>query len=92
LGHYAFAPALEKRFDRSRRVVERGFKADDWLVARSRQETTMAFLEIPQWLIIGGAFLIMAGFVGLALSRNKEVKSDPASLPGDEPKPKPKSE
>jgi hypothetical protein len=39
-----------------------------------------------------GAFLIMAGFVGLALSRNKEVKSDPASLPGDEPEPKPKRE
>jgi hypothetical protein len=39
--------------------------------------------------MIGGAFLVIAGFIGLALSRNKELEADPALLPGDPSKPEP---
>ena len=49
----------------------------------------MAFLELPHWLMIGGAVVVIGGFIGLALDRNKQVGADPASLPGGEPKPKP---
>jgi hypothetical protein len=33
--------------------------------------------------MIGGAMLVFSGFIGFALSRNKEVETDPALLPGD---------
>jgi hypothetical protein len=31
--------------------------------------------------MIAGAFLVIAGFTGLALTRNKEVEADPVLLP-----------
>jgi hypothetical protein len=37
----------------------------------------------PHWLIIGGGLLVVAGSIGLALSRNRTVESDP--LFGPEP-------
>ncbi len=29
-------------------------------------------LQLPHWLMIAGAILVVAGFLGLALTRNKE--------------------
>ena len=33
-------------------------------------------MELPHWLMIAGAILIAMGFLGLALTRNKEVEVD----------------
>ena len=38
---------------------------------------------IPHWLVIVGAILVFAGLAGLALTRNKEVETDPVLVPGD---------
>ena len=43
----------------------------------------MASLGFPHWLMIGGVILVFSGLIGFALSRNKEVETDPALLPGD---------
>jgi hypothetical protein len=44
----------------------------------------VASIELPHWIMIGGAFLVIAGFIGLALTRNKEVEADPVLLlPGN---------
>ena len=43
----------------------------------------MASLSLPHWLMIGGFVLVLAGFVGLVLTRHAEVGADPVSLPGD---------
>jgi hypothetical protein len=43
----------------------------------------MLALELPHWLMISGSALVMAGLIGLGLSRNKRVESDPVLLPGD---------
>lgn len=43
----------------------------------------MLALELPRWLIVAGSALVMAGLVGLGLTRNKQVESDPLMLPGD---------
>jgi hypothetical protein len=43
----------------------------------------MVSLGLPHWLMIGGAILVFSGLIGFALSRNKEVETDPALLPGD---------
>jgi hypothetical protein len=44
----------------------------------------MASIELPHWIMIGGAFLVIAGFVGLALTRKKEVEEDRVLLlPGN---------
>ena len=40
----------------------------------------MAALGLPHWMMIGGIALVLAGFVGLALTRRTEVEADPASL------------
>jgi hypothetical protein len=37
-------------------------------------------LGLPHWLMLAGAILTLTGFIGLALSRNKEiVEADPGS-------------
>jgi hypothetical protein len=38
-------------------------------------------IELPHWLMIGGAILIAVGFLGLAFARNKEVAANPVSEP-----------
>ena len=43
----------------------------------------MAFLELPHWLMIGGAVLVIAGLIGHGLSRNKNLESDRVLLPVD---------
>ncbi|OAF11793.1 hypothetical protein AYJ54_08005 [Bradyrhizobium centrolobii] len=43
----------------------------------------MLALELPHWLMIVGSGLVIAGLIGLGLSRNKQVDSDPVALPGD---------
>ena len=45
----------------------------------------MSSIELPHWLMIAGALLVVAGVVGLALSRNKGDEADPVVLPGDAP-------
>jgi hypothetical protein len=46
----------------------------------------LSSIELPHWLMIGGASLIAMGFLGLAFTRNKEVTTNPESPP--EPRPK----
>jgi hypothetical protein len=38
-------------------------------------------IELPHWLMIGGAILIAMGFLGLAFTRNKEAATNPDSEP-----------
>jgi hypothetical protein len=38
-------------------------------------------IELPHWLMIGGALLIAIGFLGLAFTRNKEVATNPDTEP-----------
>jgi hypothetical protein len=47
----------------------------------------LSSIELPHWLMIGGAILIAIGFLGLALTRNKEVAPNPDPEP---PVPRPK--
>jgi hypothetical protein len=44
----------------------------------------VASLGLPHWLMIAGALLVTAGFIGFALSRNRAIEIDPGPLP-DEP-------
>jgi hypothetical protein len=46
----------------------------------------LSSIELPLWLMIGGAILIAMGFVGLAFTRNKEVATNPDSPPVPRPK------
>jgi hypothetical protein len=41
----------------------------------------LSSIELPHWLMIGGAILIAIGFLGLAFTRNKEVATNPDSEP-----------
>jgi hypothetical protein len=41
----------------------------------------LSSIELPHWLMIGGALLIAIGFLGLAFTRNKEVATNPDSEP-----------
>jgi hypothetical protein len=43
-------------------------------------------MGLPHWLIIGGGLLVVAGSIGLALSRNMAVESDPPFDPEPEPR------
>ena len=42
----------------------------------------MASLELPHWLMIAGALLVVAGFIGVLVNRKKADEVDP---PPDEP-------
>jgi hypothetical protein len=46
-------------------------------------EAAMLALELPHWLIVAGSALVMAGLIGLGLTRNKQAEGDPVALPGD---------
>jgi hypothetical protein len=41
----------------------------------------LSSIELPHWLMIGGASLIAMGSLGLAFSRNREVATNPESPP-----------
>jgi hypothetical protein len=41
----------------------------------------LSSIELPHWLMIGGALLIAIGFLGLAFTRNKEVATKSDSEP-----------
>ena len=43
----------------------------------------MPVLDLPYWLIIAGSALVLGGLIGLGVSRNRRVESDPILLPGD---------
>ena len=45
----------------------------------------MGWTEFGQGLMIAGGLLVLAGFLGLALRRNKEAEANPVVLPGDAP-------
>jgi hypothetical protein len=47
----------------------------------------LSSIELPHWLMIGGAILIAIGCLGLALTRNKEVAPNHDPEP---PVPRPK--
>jgi hypothetical protein len=41
----------------------------------------LSSIELPHWLLIGGAILTVIGFLGLAFTRNKVVATNPDSEP-----------
>jgi hypothetical protein len=41
----------------------------------------LSSIELPHWLMIGGAILTAMGFLGVAFTRNKEVATNPDSEP-----------
>jgi hypothetical protein len=41
----------------------------------------LSSIELPHWLMIGGALLIATGLLGLAFTRNKEIATNPDSEP-----------
>jgi LPXTG-motif cell wall-anchored protein len=43
----------------------------------------MPLLELPHWLIIAGALLVLVGLTGLAFGRRKQAEHEPELLPGD---------
>jgi hypothetical protein len=54
-------------------------------------ETVMARMELPHWLILAGALLVMGGFLGLAFTRNREVEDNPGA-PSHEPASRPRQQ
>jgi hypothetical protein len=46
----------------------------------------LSSIQLPHWLMIGGAILAVMGFLGLAFTRNKEAAINPKSP--TEPRPK----
>jgi hypothetical protein len=59
-----------------------GQKVKKKLILKHRQRRMMASLELPHWLVIAGALLVVAGFIGVIVSRKKVDEVDP---PPDEP-------
>jgi hypothetical protein len=49
----------------------------------------MEWLQLPHWLMIAGALLVIAGLIGLVISRRQQAKvqDDPANEPSPEPRP-----
>jgi hypothetical protein len=41
-------------------------------------------MELPHWLMVGGAFLLVVGSIGFARQRNVQVSVDPDSREGDQ--------
>jgi hypothetical protein len=46
-------------------------------------KTAMEWLELPHWLMIAGTLLVIAGLIGLLMSRRQQAKvqDDPAREP-----------
>ena len=49
----------------------------------------MEWLQLPHWLMIAGTLLVIAGLIGLVISRRQQAKvqGDPANEPSPEPRP-----
>lgn len=54
-------------------------------------KTAMGWLELPHWLIIAGAVLVLLGLIGLVISRRHrtEIQDEPATEPSPDPPPQP---
>ena len=52
-------------------------------------KTAMEWLQLPHWLMIAGTLLVIAGPIGLVISRRQQAKvqDDPANEPSPEPRP-----
>jgi hypothetical protein len=52
-------------------------------------KTAMEWLQLPHWLMIAGTLLVIAGLIGLVISRRQQAKvqDDPANEPSPEPRP-----
>ena len=44
-------------------------------------------MEYPHWLMVAGAILVAAGFIGLAFHRNRNVETDQKKLGRERPTP-----
>jgi hypothetical protein len=51
----------------------------------------LSSMEYPHWLIIAGAFLLLLGCVGLALSQ-RSVEVDPGDMTSDQEPPRPEAD
>jgi hypothetical protein len=49
----------------------------------------MEWLQLPHWLMIAGTLLVIAGLIGLVMSRRKQPKAqrNPATEQSPEPRP-----
>ncbi len=52
-------------------------------------KTAIARLELPHWLILAGAMLVLIGLIGLVISRRRgiEAEGEPAAETSPEPRP-----
>jgi hypothetical protein len=52
-------------------------------------QAAMGWLELPHWLIIAGAVLVVSGLIGLVIGRSHpaKVQDEPATKPSPEPRP-----
>jgi protein-S-isoprenylcysteine O-methyltransferase Ste14 len=51
-------------------------------------KTAMEWLQLPHWLMIAGTLLVIAGLIGLVVSRRQQAKvqDDPATEQSPEPR------
>jgi hypothetical protein len=54
-------------------------------------KTAMEWLQLPHWLMIAGTLLVIAGLIGLVISRRQQakVRDDPGTEPRPQPPPLP---
>ncbi|WP_338827640.1 hypothetical protein [Bradyrhizobium sp. 27S5] len=52
-------------------------------------KTATGWLQLPHWLILAGAVLVVVGLIGLVISRRHQAKGqdEPATEPSLEPSP-----
>jgi hypothetical protein len=56
-------------------------------------KTAMEWLQLPHWLMIAGTLLVIAGLIGLVISRRQpaeiqDEEDDQANEPSPEPRPR----
>jgi protein-S-isoprenylcysteine O-methyltransferase Ste14 len=49
----------------------------------------MEWLQLPHWLMIAGTLLVIAGLIGLVITRRQQgqVQDDPATVPSPDSRP-----
>jgi hypothetical protein len=47
----------------------------------------LSAMEYPHWMMMAGAILVAAGFIGLAFHRNRSVETDQKKLGRERPTP-----